>query len=102
MTKQKLEEYLLPKINGTVNAKRSTYGDKKSHDIGAISLNAVFIVLLERLSMYKLKPRDILALPMIYSNNKFHPTINAANSPIVQYVKMYADPDLGTLDANSA
>lgn len=85
-----------------MNAKKSKYVDKKSHDIGAISLNAVFITLLEMLSMYKLKPLEILALPIIYSNNKFHPTIKATNSPIVQYVKMYADPDLGTLEANSA
>lgn len=44
----------------------------------------------------------MLAAPMTYSRMRFQPTMNAKNSPIATYVKMYAEPDFGTLDENSA
>lgn len=52
--------------------------------------------------MYSDNPFEMLAAPMTYSKIRFHPTMKAKNSPIATYVKMYAEPDLGTRDENSA
>lgn len=77
-----------PIINGDPNEKKSKYGDRKSHEIGATALKQFFIVSFAKLSMYKLNPFEILAAPIIYSRIKFHPTMKAKNSPIATYVKM--------------
>lgn len=71
-----------PIINGHPKAKKSKYGDKKSHEIGAIDKKQFFIALFAKLSMYKLNPFEMLAAPMMYSSIKFHPTMKARNSPI--------------------
>lgn len=91
-----------PMINGHPKAKKSKYGARKSHEIGAINKKQFRIAYPAKLSMYKLKPFDILAAPMTYSKIKFQPTMKAKNSPMATYVKIYAEPDFGTRDANSA
>lgn len=73
-----------PSKSGPLNAKKSKYVDKKFpvYVIGAICLKLFFIVSLIILSIYRLSPFAIDADPIIYSSNKFHPIINAINSPI--------------------
>ena len=47
------------------------------------------------------QPTATVAAPSAYSRIKSQPMIHATNSPSVAYPYVYADPAMGTVDANS-
>src|SRR5258708_7180962 len=55
-----------------------------------------------KLTMYPDQPTATVAAPRAYSRIRSQPMIQAMNSPRVAYPYVYADPAIGTVDANSA
>ena len=59
-------------------------------------------VALRKSEKYPDQPMATVAAPSAYSRMSPQPTIQAINSPSVAYTYVYALPETGTLDANSA
>src|SRR6478752_7846348 len=93
---------LMPMVTSVARTATSSIASTSMPPPGPMLSGQVMPMLPRNTTAYALQPCATTLAPSISSSSRSQPMIQAMISPRLAYENVYADPDTGTVDANSA
>src|SRR6188508_74932 len=93
---------LMPMVTRVASTATSNMASTSTRPPGPIASGQGMPMLPRKTTAYVLQPCATTLAPSISSSSRSQPMIQAMISPRAKYENVYADPDTGTVDENSA